>query len=320
VGTQPEVPIAYCREASTIAEASGLEELRAFAECALTQAYNMVGSFRGTLEAGERALTIFEGRGNVWWACRTLWALSVAAMYVGEWARSLEYCRRALQYGRETNDLRLKVVGWWRTGWTHIQRGDAETGIRCCDEALALGPIPFDAAMAKASKGYGLIKAGELAAGVALLEEAVAWLDKSHLQLTRSQFALCLGDGYLRQGEGARARAIVEEILAIARDGGYRHHEGIAHRLLGEMLTREDPGTAASHLETGLTILDEVGARNEFAKTLVAQAALQRVLGNEAGARQLLERALALFERLGTMDWPPRVREALVALAAPGRG
>jgi hypothetical protein len=47
---------------------------------------------------------------------------------------------------------------------------------------------------------------------------------------------------------------------------------------------------------------------------------LQRVLGNEAGARQLLERALALFERLGTMDWPPRVREALVALAAPGRG
>jgi class 3 adenylate cyclase/tetratricopeptide (TPR) repeat protein len=318
VGTQPEVPIAYCREASTIAEASGLEELRAFAECALTQAYNMVGNFRGTLEAGARALAIFEARGNVWWACRTLWALSVAAMYVGEWARSLEYCRQALQHGREVNDLRLKVVGWWRTGWTHIQRGDAETGIRCCDEALALGPIPFDAAMAKASKGYGLIKAGEVAAGVALLEEAVAWLDKSHLQLTRSQFALCLGDGYLRQGQAARARAIVEEILVIAHGSGYRHHEGIAHRLLGEVLARENPAMAASHLEAGLRILDEVGARNEFAKTLVAQAAVQRAQGDDAGARQRLERALALFEELGTLDWPPRVREALVALAAPG--
>ena len=111
VGTQPDMPIAYCREASAIAEASGLDELRAFAECALTQAYNMVGNFHGTLEAGERALAIFETRGNVWWACRTLWALSAAATYVGEWARSLEYCRRSLEHGREVNDLRLKVVG-----------------------------------------------------------------------------------------------------------------------------------------------------------------------------------------------------------------
>ena len=317
VGTKPEVPIAYCREASAIAEASGLEELRAFAECALTQAYNMVGNFRGTLEAGERALAIFDARGNVWWACRTLWGLSVAAMYVGEWARSLEYCRRALQHGREVNDLRLKVVGWWRTGWTHIQQGDATIGIRCCDEALALGPIPFDAAMAKAAKGYGLIKAGQVASGTALLAEAVAWLDKSHLQLTRSQFALCLADGYLRQGERARAQALVREILGIARDGGYRHHEGIAHRLLGEVLTPEDLTAASDHLETALGILEEVGARNEFAKALVATAELRHVQGDRDGARQLLERARVLFEELGTLDWSPRVREALAALGVP---
>jgi tetratricopeptide (TPR) repeat protein len=231
---------------------------------------------------------------------------------LGEWARSLEYCRRSLEHGREVNDLRLKVVGWWRTGWAHIHRGDAEAGIRCCDEALALGPIPFDAAMAKAAKGYGLIKTGDVATGTLLLEEAVTWLDKSHLQLTRAVFTPCLGEGYLRQGERARARAILEEVLAITREGGYRFHEGIVHRVLGEALTPEDPIAASGHLETALGLLEATDGRNEHAKTLVAQAELQRVLGDHGRARELLEQALALFEELHTLDWPPRVREALV--------
>ena len=50
------------------------------------------------------------------WACRALWALSPAAQLLGEWERGLGYCRRALDHGQSVNDLRLKVVGWWRTG------------------------------------------------------------------------------------------------------------------------------------------------------------------------------------------------------------
>ncbi|MGH7320468.1 MAG: hypothetical protein ACRELA_12695, partial [Candidatus Rokuibacteriota bacterium] len=64
-------------------------------------------------------------------------------------------------------------------------------------------------------------------------------------------------------------------------------------------------------------ILEEVGSRNEAAKTLVAQAHLLLTVGNRAGARQLLERALALFEELGTLDEPPRVRAALAVLDYP---
>jgi len=57
-----------------------------------------------------------------------------------------------------------------------------------------------------------------------------------------------------------------------------------------------------------------MGARNELAKTLVAQANLRGTAGDPAGARQLLERALAVFEALGTLDEPSRVRSALAAL------
>ena len=313
-GTRPEIPIAYCREASAIAEAAGLDEIRALAESCLAQVHVVAGDLWKAVAAGERALAIFEARGNIWWACRTLWHLCSATSHLGEWERSLEYCRRALGYGQAVNDLRLKVVGWWRTGWAHIQRGDLVAGLKCCEEALALSPIPFDAAMVKAAQGYGLVKAGDAVVGTAKLAEAVAWFDQSQIRYTRSWFAIWLGEGYLRQGKALEARTILEKVLATSREVGYRHLEGVAERLLGESLVPDDRVTAASHLEAAIRTLEELGARNELAKALVAQGELRRLVGDTTGTRRLLERALGIFEELGTLDEPPRVRAALAAL------
>ena len=313
-GGKPEVPIAYCREASAIADANGLDEIRGIAECCLTHVNVLAGNLREALEAGERALAIFEARGNVWWACRTLWGLSMAANASGEWARSLDACRRALEHGKTLNDLRLKVVGWWRTGSTHVQRGDVEAGLRCYEEALALSPIPFDAAMARAGLAYGQVKAGDLAAGVAGLTEAVAWFERSNLRFSRSSWGLRLAEGYIKTGDRAQARALVAEILTSCHEFGHRHLEGAAERLLGEIMAPDDPSAAAAHLERAVRILEDVGARDELARVFVAQASLRRAAHDRAGARRLLERALTLFEELGTVDEPPRVRAALAAL------
>jgi class 3 adenylate cyclase/tetratricopeptide (TPR) repeat protein len=313
-GARPETPIRYCQEALAIAEASGLEEIRAISECCLTQVYAMVGRLGEALDAGERALAVFEGRGNVWWACRTLWGLSMAANASGLWSRSLEYCRRGLEHGRAVNDLRLKVTGWWRTGSTHVQRGDPETGLRCYAEALDLSPIPFDAAMARAGQGYGLIKRGQVEAGVAQLEEAVAWFERSNLRYTRSSWALRLAEGHLRLGHRARAQEIAAGVLGFSREASYRHLEGAAARLLGEILAPEDPAAAASHLDKAIALLEDMAAHDELAKALVPRADLHRRTGDVGTARGLLTRALELFESVGTLDGPPVVRAALAAL------
>lgn len=312
-GGRSEVPIDYCREAAAIADAHGFEEIKALAECGLTHLYGMAGNLRDALEAGEQALATFEARGNVWWSCRTLFGLIIAAIYVGDWARSLEYCRRALEHGEAVNDHRLKVVGWWRTGWTHIQRGDLENGLRCCEEALALEPSPFDAAMARSAHGYGLVKAGKDEAGIAELEEAVAWFKQSKLERTRLAFAVWLGDAYCRLGDRSRARMIAEDVLAGSQDAGYRNLEGMAARILGESLLLEDPRAAARHLEVALQILDEVEALNEAAKVLVAQAALATAENDHSTGREKLQRALTIFENLGTLDEITRVRATLAA-------
>jgi len=240
-GARPEVPIAYCTEAIALADLVGLDDMRAFAECCLTHVYVVAGKLEEALQTGERALAFFAARGNIWWACRTLWGLSMACNAIGEWERSLGYCRRGLEHGQEVNDLRLKVVGLWRTGSTHILRGDAETGVRYCDQALALSPIPFDAATARALKGFGLAKAGKTEEGIALLEGVAAWLDQQQLPYTRSVVGLDLAESYLRHGARARACTVAETVRSASHELGYRHLEGWAERLLGECAGRSRP-------------------------------------------------------------------------------
>ena len=313
VGGRPEKPIAYCREALAIGEASGYDEVRPFAECCLAHVLMVAGDLRTAIEVGERAHATFEARGNVWWACRALWALSPVANYLGEWERGLEYCRKALEHGQAMNDLRLKVVGWWRTGSTHIQRGDFEQGLACCEEALALSPIPFDAAMIRAVRGYGLVKKGDLATGTAELTEAVAWFERSQLHYTRSLFATWLAEAQLALGQRAEARATVDVVVATTRENGYRHLEGVAERLLGETAPPDDP-SASAHLDVAMQILEEVGGANDLAKVLVARAAPLCASGDPKGARAALERAREIFTALGTTDGPKQVAALLATL------
>ena len=114
-GGRPEVPIAYCREAVAIAEASGLDDDPGRSpSAALAHVYRRPATSAARSRPGERALAAFEARGNVWWACRALWALSPAANDVGEWERGLEYCRRALEprtVGRTTCASRWSAGG-----------------------------------------------------------------------------------------------------------------------------------------------------------------------------------------------------------------
>jgi tetratricopeptide (TPR) repeat protein len=167
--------------------------------------------------------------------------------------------------------------------------------------------------MAKAAMGYGLVKAGKTEAGLTMLADAVDWFGQARLPFTRTWYTLWLADAHVMIGNPDRARALAEDVLPLIRDCGYRYFEGIAERLLGTSLVSVDPQAAVEHLTLGLQILEDVGARNEVAKALVAQAQVRRVHGDRSAARELLQQALAIFETLGTVDEAPRVRARLAA-------
>jgi class 3 adenylate cyclase/tetratricopeptide (TPR) repeat protein len=310
-GGRPAVAIAECREAVAIADGAGLSDLRAFADCCLAQCHTVAGDLADALTAGERALTAFEARGNVWWASRALWVLSAASNAVGDWERGLGYCRRALAHATAVNDPRLRVSALIRTGSTLIQRGDADAGQAQCAAALALSPIPIDAAALTAIRGYGLIKTGRAVSGTAQLAEARAWYARAHLHYMHAQFGLWLAEGYSRMGDHAWARRVLREVLATSQELGYRHLEGAAHRLLAACGGVAD---ADQHLAVALDVLEAVGARNELARALVVQGWWHRRRGETAAARRCFERSAAEFEALGTRDEGARIKAALATI------
>jgi tetratricopeptide (TPR) repeat protein len=210
------------------------------------------------------------------------------------------------------NDLRLQVVGLYRTGSVHIQRGDIERGVRYCDEALALKPIPYDVAMAKVFRGYGQIKAGRLDEGIADLRQAITWFEQSHLSHVRLPATLRLAEGYLRRGEVAAARELIDDVLSNSRAIGYRYLEGLAEHLIAECLALESPVLAMQQVTDAQRIFEATEARNDLAKALVTRAKLSQ--SNPVEARRLLNEAMGILEALGTIDEPARVSKALAAL------
>lgn len=308
IGTRPDVALNHCNEAERIAQEMGLSELRTFVACGLSQAHLVAGNLRNSIEAAERALRDFERAGNIWWACRALAHLSAAANALGEWDRSLDGCRRAHEYALATNDRRLRVSALVRTGSTLIQRGDAIEGLHACDEAQQLSPGPFDAAAISAIRGYGLVKCGNTAEGIPLLEGALRWCANSNLRHNRALFGLWLVDGYLRAAERVRARELAREILLGCRELGYRHLEGVASRLVAEALSEEDPEEAGKYLVAAEEILEAIDAKNELGKAFTLRGRLAQARGQAHEAQRAFQDAMCLMERLGTTDETSRVR------------
>ena len=79
----PAVAIEHCRQAAQIAAAAGFEELDGFVASALAQAYVVAGEPRAAIDVGEKAVRVFEARGNIWWSGRTLGHLANAAVILG---------------------------------------------------------------------------------------------------------------------------------------------------------------------------------------------------------------------------------------------
>ena len=241
--------------------------------------------------------------------------LSPAALALGEWDRSLKYCRRAIEHGTTLNDVRQRVIGLWRLGLTYSYQGDPERGAQYCSEALALGPLPYDAATAKGAHGYAEIRAGRVDAGIADLREAVAWLDTSNLRFPRWRFSLLLSEGHLRGGD--RTRGTIPSRGCARTEPGHGLPSFRGHGMLvdGRMPRARRPQLLRSPMSrTRWSILERIGARNDLARAMVTRAALRQAAGDVATARALLDQAAAIFQALGTLDEPARVEAARAAL------
>ncbi len=107
---------------------------------------------------------------------------------------------------------------------------------------------------------------------------------------------------------------MLEEGLEMAQRDGVRYELGFAHRLLGEISLKISPAQAALHFEKSIAIFQEIKAQNELAMAYAGYGRLHKTQGEIARAREYLTKALEIFERLGTLIEPNKVRKVLAEL------
>ena len=178
--------------------------------------------------------------------------------------------------------------------------------------------------MAQAALACVLCRAGNPSQCVEILAELIPVYRAGRFVSMEMFFALFLGEGYWLVGEYDKATQTLEECLEIAERCGMKFFKGSTHRLLGEMALTTNPTQlgeplAASHFEKSIAVLREIKAENELALAYAGYGRLHKQQGDVTQARADLTQALEIFERLGTLGEPEKVRQTLTVLPEGSR-
>ena len=77
---------------------------------------------------------------------------------------------------------------------------------------------------------------------------------------------------------------------------------------------KTNPVQEGAHFEKSISVLREIKAENELAHSFAGYARYHKHTGHIAQAREYLIKALEIFERLGTLIEPDKVRKELSGL------
>jgi tetratricopeptide (TPR) repeat protein len=316
-------------KAAELCEAAGNPENTGQAYMLLQWSYMWKGDYDQVLTLKEEVLRMLAQRFNLRWYLFALTAASLAYTALGHWDHAVEDGHKALHTGEEFSDPSVISFAAWVLSRAYTARGDLVRALEYGELGVQNGLTPADKSWAQSLLGWAWGRAGEPRKGVELLAEALALnrsghpVDKvgvqsAHVPAELFQM-LFLGEAYWLAGESNNARQTLEELLELANRCGAKFYLGSARRLLGESALTTDPIQVAAplavpHFERSIAILQQIHAENELALAYAGYGRLHQQQGNIAQAREYLTHALEIFERLGTLGEPDKVRQALAEL------
>jgi len=301
-------------KAAELCEAAGNAEDAGFAYTWLEWSHLMRGDFYRVLALKKDLLRTMEQRFNLRWYVWGLCGASRACSYLGRWDEAVEEAEKALKVAEESSDDSLVTFAAWNLSMAYTWKGDLGRAVEYGEQALQKAVRPADKAWAGRGLGWALCRAGEANRGIELLVAALAIVRSSCHMPTEIATTCILGAAYWLAGEDDKARETLEEVLEIAERCGARYYAGFAQRLLGEIALKTNPAQAASHFEKSIAVLQEIKAENELALAYAGYGRLQKQQGKIGQAREYLTKALEIFERLGSLIEPDKVKEELAKL------
>jgi tetratricopeptide (TPR) repeat protein len=299
-------------------EATGTYEDAGTAYITLEWSHLMKGDFERVLKVRDDAIRMTNKRFNPRTYVYALVGASLACFYRGRWDGALEEAQKALNVAEESSDNSLISYANMIISCIHAAKGNPDEGIEYAELAVEKAPTPADKLWAQAALGAALCRAGEGAKGVDLIEPVVSITRAAPFIPTVFTSTWFLAEGYLLTGECEKASQTAEEALEVAERCGGKFFRGSANRYLGEIALRTNPDEAPPHFEQAISIFQATKAENELALAYSGMGRYHKQQGDTEQAREYLTKALEIFERLGTLIEPDKVRQELADLPSNG--
>jgi len=301
-------------KAAELCESSGNAEEAGYAYAWLEWGHLYRGNYDSVLAVKKDVLRSMEKRFNLRWYVRGLTAASRAYICLGRWDEAIEEAQKALQMAEKYLDKSLIVFSTWTIVMAYTWKGDLNRAILYGEQAFQKASTPADKAWAGRGLGWALCRAGNTNKGIELLASILPNVKNSNHLPTMIPTMCFMGAGYWLAGDKEKAKITLKEGLEIAERCGARYYIGWAHRLLGEISLETNTANSADHFEKSITMLREIRAENELAMSYAGYGRLLKEQGSMVQAREYLTKALEIFERLGTLIEPDKVREELTGL------
>jgi tetratricopeptide (TPR) repeat protein len=301
----------------------------AFAYFVLAWIHLYNGDLEKVLIYKEEGLRVLEQDFNlrwfVWLLCGGSWAYSM----LGRWDQAVTDGEKALRMAEEYSSDSLICFAAYFISWALTSKGELDEAVEYYNLAVEKAPTPADKVWAEGRGTRALSRAGQPEKAVEIWKRVLSNLvgydptDRVRIhQISQwhngvSNIMIFLGEAYWLIGNYHEARQCLLEGLRIAEECKMRYLAGWAHRLLGEVALIANPSEAAIHFEKSISILQEVKGENELALSYSGYGRFHKQQGHIKQAREYLTNALGIFERLGTLIEPEKVKRELAELPGP---
>ena len=230
-------------------------------------------------------------------------------------AQSVEYFGYALETMRRLGDVWGEATAYQNLGIVQYAQGNYDLAIAYYRRSLTMKEQLGDTlgiADCHINLGETYRAQGDRVQAITHLEQALAAAHQIGADQAETECRRQLAECYLENNEPERALTVCHEALAHAQRIKDRKEEGIIERVLGNsFLLLGDPGSAVTHLEQSITILRELSREFDLAAALFDYALALKEKEQRPRARQMLQEALSLVERLQLIQEQVRIQTAL---------
>ena len=164
-------------------------------------------------------------------------------------------------------------------------------------------------------QGWATAATAAPGAGLEDMHRGAELLREQNVLLFDGLFKIALAEAEARAGDPARAIAILDEALATVDRTGYRAFEAELHRVRGEMLLRRNsanPAPAEEAFQTAIAVAKRQGTRSFELCAALSLAKLYQSTGRPLDSHGVLAPALEGFTPTPEM---PEIAEAAALLA-----